>query len=105
MIDRRSEVLLIDHVEADHHVSEVGSIDACVELSLNMVFSKNLEATSNDFHLKEGVGLLDLLLHSVEDGKFFFQGQGAVFVEDHSKDMLPLGHCNCLFDKALTDHH
>lgn len=62
LVDLRREVLLIDHVESDHHVRVLFALEECVDLALDVVLAHNLEAASDDFHLEEWVHILNLLL-------------------------------------------
>jgi hypothetical protein len=103
VVDVRSEVLLIDHIEAHYHVREVWRVQTGIKLSLNVILPKNLEAACDDPHLENGELFSDGLLHSLENGDFFFERNWAISVEDHAEDVLPLDHGHILSNQSLAD--
>lgn len=68
--DGCTEVLLLDHVEADHHFRILLGLEVLVDLLLDVRLAEGFETAGNDLHLKKWEGLLDLGLYFFEDGYF-----------------------------------
>ena len=48
-----SEVLFVNHVESNHHVSVFVGFMARIQLTLDMTSADNLESTYHNFHLEK----------------------------------------------------
>jgi len=103
VVDLRGEVLLVNHVKSDYHIRVLFAFKEGVDLTLYVLLTNNLQATCNNFHLKEWVQNLKLLLDLHKDTQFPFKGNRTIFIKNHSKYLLPFDHCNHLLDQAHAD--
>ena len=107
LLNRRSEVLFLDHVETNAHVSELLALKHSIDGGLNLLFGhrwwKTLQTARDDLHLEEREHVLDGLLDSFKDGYFLLYADGTILIEDHAKDMLPLDHSHHLLHEVLAD--
>lgn len=68
-----------------------------------MVLAEHLEAADNETHAEQRVARLNGLDTSIEDSKFFIQGNGfAIVVENAAHDMAVFHHSNKLVHEVTS---
>ena len=100
--NRWSEILLIDHIKTNHHVSVLGGFKTCVKLRLDMVSSYNFQAACDNFHLEQREPILDLLLNLCKNRELSFEGKRAIFIKDHAENVFPFNHSHHFFDQVFS---
>ena len=102
MIDVRSKIFFVYHIKSNNHIWILWSFKYSINLLLNVVFTNNLKATCDDFHLEKREHLLDNLLDLFKNGKLSFETDCTFFIKYHSKNVFPFDNSNTLFNQIFA---